>query len=222
VKTFWDSTKIYDIPIGVDGVFYYIDGIYAVSGAEVRARFPDAVLVPIAVFANTNAGLVLDIETGDALPEEAPGWVRMRMAAGIARPVLYVNRSNWDIVRLYCTGLPVDYWLADPTCVEHLVPGTIATQWFWSSRCGGGHFDKSLVAENWLPGGTQTMDPELRNLQIRLMFRALWNQEIPSIAVRDAWIALVNPTASNFERIYLKMSEARSILSAMPLDKVIP
>ena len=132
----------------------YVDGLYRWTAAD-WARFPAAVKVRIACFASTNDGHVLDIEAGCSAPYQAPNWVRMRLAAGLPRPVLYCNRSNVGSVLgvIDAAGLhtAVAIWLADWTGVPHLASGTIATQYASPSTGSGGHFDLSLVADSW-PG----------------------------------------------------------------------
>jgi hypothetical protein len=78
------------------------------------ALFPAAVKVEIVKKASSNAGHVLDVEPGDATPAEAPGWVRMRRAAG-ADPTIYVNRSTWPAVQAEFDRQGVaqpHYWIA--------------------------------------------------------------------------------------------------------------
>ncbi|SEB43695.1 hypothetical protein SAMN04489727_1735 [Amycolatopsis tolypomycina] len=78
------------------------------------ALFPDAVKVEIVKKASSNFGHVLDVEPGDATPAEAPGWVRMRRAAG-ADPTVYMNLSTWPAVRAEFVRQGVaqpHYWVA--------------------------------------------------------------------------------------------------------------
>lgn len=150
-REMFDSTNPNDIPTTAQMVAGYVDGIYAWSTAG-WARFPNSVKVRIAISPFTNDGHVLDVETGDATPAQAPGWARMRIAAGLQRPTLYVNRSNWSAVVAACAGLPVDWWVAtlDGTTSVSL-PGQItpiAVQ-YENSTLAGGHYDKSLVADSW-------------------------------------------------------------------------
>lgn len=148
----YDSTNPLDIPTTAQMVAGYDDGIYAWTTAG-WGRFPNAVKVEIAISASHNFGHVLDVENGDATPAQAPGWVRMRMAAGVLRPTLYVNRSAWATVASYCAGLPVDWWVAtlDGTKTVTPPPGVIypiAIQWA-NSNISGGHYDLSVVASSW-------------------------------------------------------------------------
>jgi hypothetical protein len=152
MRTMIDSVTARDIPASAAMVAGYVDGLYRWTAAD-WARFPAARKVRIAVFATTNDGQVLDIETGAATPAQAAGWVRMRLAAG-QYPSVYVNRANVGAVlaALHAAGLDGKFgvWLADWTGVPHLAPGTYATQYAGSAQAGG-HFDLSLVSDFW-PG----------------------------------------------------------------------
>lgn len=150
----YDSTNPFDIPADAQVVFGYIDGIYAWSAAG-WARFPGAVKVRIAIFASTNDGHVLDVEPGCAWPPSvAANWIRMRQAAGLARPTIYCNLSTIAAVRAACAGLTYDWWSAgyfDGT--PRLDAGAVATQYANPPLQGGHHWDISLVSDGWMPGG---------------------------------------------------------------------
>jgi hypothetical protein len=144
----------------------YIDGHFAWT-AEQRDLFPHAVRVAIAVHSSTNAGDVIDCETGDATPAQAAQWVRMRHAAGYCRPTVYCSRSVIPAVRKATGNLLLtrdyDIWCADYTGSAHLVaaPGTpaaacAATQ--WASTSG---WDVSAVYDDGWPhrAGPQAPPP---------------------------------------------------------------
>ena len=140
-----------DIPINTPIVAGYVDGTYRWSDAD-WGRFPDAVHVRIAVLATTNDGHVLDVEQGNATPDQAPAWVAARRAAGFD-PTVYVNLANVQAVRaaFVAAGVPEPhYWLAhydnDPT----IPPGYVAKQ-YANPPLAGAHYDASSVADFW-PG----------------------------------------------------------------------
>jgi hypothetical protein len=89
----------------------------------------------------TNTGLVLDIEAGDARNSRglATKWVQDRLSVGV-KPTIYTSKSSM----LYLGGLACDYWLADPTGVDHVIPGTVATQWKFA-----GGYDLSSTVDYW-------------------------------------------------------------------------
>ena len=88
---------------------------------------------------NPNAS-VLDVEPGDASPAGAAAWAMARLRANphaLAR--IYTMRSEWAATKAAVDTLPasmrsrVRWWIADPTGVPHIVPGSDATQWYWGS-----------------------------------------------------------------------------------------
>lgn len=94
----------------------YLTGKYAWTAAE-WALFPHAAHVTIATTASVNAGDVLDVETGDAKPQDTFGWIKMRRAAGLYRPTIYCSRSVVPAVRqatgTFILGRDYDIWDAD-------------------------------------------------------------------------------------------------------------
>jgi hypothetical protein len=152
----YDSTDPNAIPASAEMVAGYIDGInrkvVMAWESAFQGRFKSAVQVRIAVLPWTNDGHVLDVETGDATPGSAPGWVRMRRAAGVD-PTVYCNRANWAEIRqaFQTQGVPEPhYWLAaydnDPTIPDGCVAKQYANEVFT-----GGNYDLSSVAPVW-PG----------------------------------------------------------------------
>lgn len=146
----FDSTNARDIPAGVAIVAGYIDGLYAWSDED-WALFPDSVKVRIAVFAGTD-GDVLDVEPGDATPEEAVGWVTRQRSLG-GNPTVYCGLGQWDAVRAAFARSGVsepNWWIAhydnDPTPIE----GAFAKQ-YANPTFTGKHYDISVVSGTW-PG----------------------------------------------------------------------
>jgi hypothetical protein len=101
------------------------------------ARFPNAVKVTIVKKASTNDGDVLDVEPGDATAGEAPGWVRMRRAAG-ADPTVYMNlrRPGRRCVKAFADQgvAQPHYWVArydgvDEIPADWLALGCVAKQY---------------------------------------------------------------------------------------------
>ncbi|GAA1644266.1 hypothetical protein GCM10009764_77320 [Nocardia ninae] len=91
-------------------------------------RFPNAIKVRIAVDPQTNDGEVLDVEQGSGRPDQAPGWIRMRQGAGLARPTIYCSKSKWPEVQAACQGLTYASWVAEWTGQEHGIDGAVACQ----------------------------------------------------------------------------------------------
>jgi hypothetical protein len=84
----------------------------------------------------------LDVEPGDATPSQAAAWAYHRLRAhphSVAR--LYTMQSEWGAVKAAVADLlpgwmhaRVHYWIADPTGVPHILPGSAATQWYWGQN----------------------------------------------------------------------------------------
>jgi hypothetical protein len=129
----------------------YINGAYARSQA-------DWDLVP-------NAGDVLDVETGDATPDQAAGWVRMRKAAGLYRPTVYCSRSSVPMVRAvtgsYILGVDYDIWVADYTGSPHEVtaPGSPVATCAATQYVSISNYDMSAVYDSAWPHRTPPAPP---------------------------------------------------------------
>lgn len=156
MRTMFDSTTPDQIPADAEMVAGYINGTYAWD-ADAWARFPNAAQVHITVIAVNTAG-VLDVETGDATPVQAPGWIKARRASGQPRPTVYVNRANHDAVVEACAdaGLApgVHYWIWLATLdgtLPHPLPGVVAVQ-DKSAQILGFNADSSIVFDaTWHP-----------------------------------------------------------------------
>lgn len=130
----------------------YIDRIkLAPWTAADWAMFPDARKVTIVKKASTRDGHVLDVEPGDATPEQAPGWAAQRRRDGFAYPTIYCNRSTWPKVKQAFAAqnvAPPLYWIATATGRAEIPDGAIAAQYLLDVAPG---IDISVVADYW-PG----------------------------------------------------------------------
>lgn len=146
-KTMYDSVTWQAIPADAQMVAGYVDGLYAWPQAA-WDRFPNAEKVRIAVFATTNDGDVLDCESGDATPQQCPGWIAMRLAAGVKVPTIYTSLSNVPTVQAACQGLTYDLWIADWTGTPHIPAGAAACQ-YANPATSGGNWDLSICNPDW-------------------------------------------------------------------------
>ena len=135
--TIYDSVTPGMIPANQPAAVY-ADGAYAASASQVSGHH--SVLWIDTNGSDPNAN-VLDVEPGDATPAGAATWVQAHLSAqphSVA--IIYTMRSDWSAVQDAVGGLPsweqshVRYWIADPTGVPHVVPGSSATQWYWGSN----------------------------------------------------------------------------------------
>jgi hypothetical protein len=134
--TIYDSVTPSSIPASQPAAVY-ADGAYAASSSQVSGHHSVLWIDTNGSDPNANA---LDVEPGDATPASAASWVQAHLSAqphSVA--IIYTMRSDWSAVQDAVGGLPsseqshVRYWIADPTGVPHVVPGSSATQWYWGS-----------------------------------------------------------------------------------------
>lgn len=150
-RLMYDGVTPASVPPGAALYAGYVNGKWQ-SYAGLVARFPTAKHVTICVNA-TGTARVLDVESGDATPEQAPGWCEDQRRAGEPYPVVYVGEDNWPSVRsefgVQAVAEPL-YWVAayvdDPSQVPAIPAGAIALQYF-----DYGGYDASVVADYW-PG----------------------------------------------------------------------
>lgn len=153
-RIMYDSVRVEGIPADAHVVAGYVDGLYANVGTMQR-RFPNAVVVRIAVSHHTNDGHVLDVETGDATPSGAVIWAKNRRAAG-ADPSVYCNMSVWPMVRkaFKDAGIPEPhYWIAQWDGIQSIPSGAVAKQFK-----NGKNYDTSILADFW-PGVDSHSNP---------------------------------------------------------------
>jgi hypothetical protein len=139
----WDSVTPGSLP-GGHAAAVYANGAYAAAPHQVAGH--ESVLWIDTNGSNPGAN-VLDVEPGDATPAGAAAWAQQRL---VKHPnsvaIIYTMRSSWQAVKDHVAHLPkaqqhkVRYWIADPTGVDHMVPGSDATQWYW-----GQHVDISTA-----------------------------------------------------------------------------
>ena len=120
-RTMYDSVNPLDIPLHAEMVAGYVNGEFKWP-AHSWSRWDRKREVHIDVNGSyPQDSDVLDIEKGDAGPNQARAWIEERVKHG--RACLYFSRDNMGAVATAITGLPaVDVWVADWTGVAHTVP----------------------------------------------------------------------------------------------------
>ena len=133
----YDSVTPKKIPAG-QRIATYSNGKYRASAGAVAGR---GHVLWIDTNGSDPGANVLDVEPGDATPAGAAQWVKVRLNAHKDQlAVVYTMRSEWQAVKSNVGALPswmqakVRYWIADPTGVNHVVPGSSATQWYWGEN----------------------------------------------------------------------------------------
>ena len=133
----WDSVTPSKLSPG-HAAAVYANGAYAASPKQVTGH--KSVLWIDTNGSNPGAN-VLDVEPGDATPAGAAAWAQQRLVhhpGSVA--IIYTMLSQWQQVKAHVAHLPksqqanVRYWIADPTGVDHIVPGAAATQWYWGTN----------------------------------------------------------------------------------------
>jgi hypothetical protein len=144
----YDSVKPDTIPSG-KAAAVYANGAYAAFPSQVAGHRS---LLWIDTNGSDPAANVLDVEPGDATPVGAAHWVQQRLSSqphSVA--IVYTMMSDWQQVKDNVAALPgwmqskVRYWIADPTGVPHVVPGSSATQWYW-----GNSYDMTTANPNFV------------------------------------------------------------------------
>lgn len=177
MRTMYDSITAADIPADAQIVGGYVSGSFQWSPAG-WARFPNAVHVRFATHADVNDGNILDVERYDATPDQAPGWVTMRRAAGVS-PSVYCNETALPTVRAAFQSAGVaepPYMVAHYDGVASIPAGCVAKQYETDPQSGG-HFDLSAVADYW-PGIDQEVDMPLTEADALLVTNDVWRQPI--------------------------------------------
>lgn len=157
-RTMYDAINPAGIPANPPMVAGYDDGRWP-DFATMVTMFPHAIHVPVTVFASDNEGIVLDVETGDATPAQAPGWVLTRRAAGVD-PSVYCNASTWpSVIQAFLAArvaMP-HWWIAQydgnttlPSIIVNGVTYTAVAKQYGDPV----NYDVSAVAEYW-PGVDQ-------------------------------------------------------------------
>lgn len=138
-----DSVTAGRIPPGTPVVAGYADGNYAWTSAD-WAEHADAVCLSIAVHPGTQAD-ILDVENGDATPQDVPGWIDRFQRPGRRRPTVYCSRSAIAAVRAATGAREFDWWAAtlDGTTA---VPGAVAVQYVDY----GGYDESTILDPSWV------------------------------------------------------------------------
>jgi hypothetical protein len=154
----FDDITVGALPYGAKAYAGYVDGIYK-NFADVKAKFPQAAIVSIAVFAKDDAE-VLDVEQGDATIADVYAWLKRQLARGVWRPVIYTSAGNVDrlMLTMNANGFKRDQyriWSAHYTNRAHLcgpttcgeIKTTTADWTQFTSRANNSSLDESLLGD---------------------------------------------------------------------------
>lgn len=127
----YDSAQWQEIPGGVNQAIY-ADGAYAAPAGAARGH---AHTLWIDVTGNDPHANVLDVEQGDAGPEQAGPWAAEAHKDHPHSPVIVysanrtLKEAEYSVAKYH---LHVKWWVASPTQVPHSVAGADAAQWSWT------------------------------------------------------------------------------------------
>lgn len=157
----YDDVTLSLLPPGADAYAGYVNGTFA-NFEALKAKFPKAHLLDIAVSANVNA-TCLDVETGDATIGQIFNWFKAQKARGVFRPVIYTSAGN--LHQLYLTMTANGFarstyrvWSAHYGSGQHVCGATTCgfslnggsadgTQ--WTDVALGRSLDESVLADNF-------------------------------------------------------------------------
>lgn len=163
-RLMYDSVNYRAIPEGSELVAGYVDGRISRWPDEAWDAFPGRILVRIAVLASTDDGQVLDVETGNATPDEVPGWLAMRRAASVD-PTVYGNAETIRDVTAVCIaqGVTLPHFMVADYDRDPTIPDGCVAKQYWEDKAA--NIDYSSVADYW-PGidAPQEADVEIRTL----------------------------------------------------------
>lgn len=152
-RTMYDSVTVANLPVQAGALYAgYVNGNYT-NFVQICQRFPKSRVVSIAVQANADAQ-VLDVEVGDATPDQAPAWVTRQRKLGRKRPTVYCNRSTFPAVLAAFAKAKVanpDFWIADWTNAPHAIPGAIAVQFATNAK-----YDTTCITDAYWPDAKPT------------------------------------------------------------------
>lgn len=163
MPTMYDSVTLGEIPANAEAVAGYTSGHWP-TFPDVVTRWPKAKHLSIAVNAEHDADC-LDIEPGDATPDQAPAWVRRQVLRGVKKPVVYSSVSQMPTVLsvLKASGIDrsqVRVWTAHYTFREHRCDkacgfgfNTTSDATQYTDKALGKNLDASLISDSFFDPG---------------------------------------------------------------------
>lgn len=163
--TMYDDTNPSLIPATAKAVAGYVNGKYQ-TASRIKTLFPKALKVFIAVTADADADC-LDVERGDATPDQAPAWLTRQWKTWTSKPhdvplpVIYSSESAWPALIALLTHHGFVHrkhyliWSAHYTyhlhiCGPHTCGSTVqadATQ--WTDKAFGRSLDETICSPDF-------------------------------------------------------------------------
>jgi hypothetical protein len=164
---------------------------------ELKAKFPNARLLGIAVTASEDAEC-LDVENGDATIAQIYGWFKRQQARKVYRPVIYSSVSQMNAIhatmtangfarseyRLWSAHYGAGQHICGPSSCKLTSVACDGTQ--WTSTAMGKSLDESLLSADFFPALSKS-DPKPKPPAPK---------QIPPQQVDGAWRQVSNGTQS--------------------------
>lgn len=145
MRTMGDAVAWMNIPRTADIIAVYRNGNWPAKPEDVNAYFPLTKYVHVWIDVNGScpeSAQVLDVEKGDATPQQAPGWIQARRkVVHTSLPTVYCDRSNLIGVQAECaaaglkSGRDYQLWISTLDGSEDFqgkplrsIPGVVAVQ----------------------------------------------------------------------------------------------
>lgn len=175
--TMFDSVDTPLLPLGAGFAYAaYIDGKFA-NASQIRARFFAANILTIAVFARDDADC-LDVETGDATPAQAAGWVTRQLSRGVKRPCLYASASvmpqilsvmktagvSRNLLRLWSAHYTHKSHICGPATCREMSISADGTQ--FTDRARGINLDQSLLLDDFFGEALTSLEAIVNNFPV--------------------------------------------------------
>jgi peptidoglycan hydrolase-like protein with peptidoglycan-binding domain len=158
--TMFDSIDPGNLPAGTGYAYAgYVDGEWP-DYAAITAKFPHARILSITVLGNTTADC-LDVESGDATPEQALAWVARRLAVGTWKPCIYASvsalqpwldeleaaASELSLIRIWTAHYGAGQHICGPDTCKLLTVPADGTQ--WTDNALGISLDESVLLDDF-------------------------------------------------------------------------
>jgi hypothetical protein len=170
-----------DFPDAAMVAGYLPPSSFAWSQAE-WGLFPHADHVTIVPSAHANAGDVLDVEDGDATPEETEAWITMRKQAGLWRPTIYCSLATVPAVRVgtgrFVLDKDYDLWVADWDGTTAL-PYPLAVAKQFKTTPG---YDANIVYDPGWPHRTPPAPPKPEPSELKVRLEGIAAELVAAIA----------------------------------------
>ena len=206
MATIYDAVDVSAIPSNATTILAYIDGKWPTLAAA-KARFPHATILTVTTNGFNEAD-ICDVESGDATPAIAAAGVKHGLY-----DTVYCARSNLGELVTAMSDLAWNWYCADWTGVEHLVPGSVATQWATPGLGATGNYDISVTNGTWPnpPAPTTvSLDPYLE----LIVSLATSSTDALNFVIRDKWAMYRTDTLTVPALVYLQAVYAQKGLDA--------